>query len=113
MEGSPLIAGSLARAGVDKADLTAPLDSTIRSQSIVGTRFALENMMFEEEGEFSIPTRHPRLTKHTTAPPEYGQNSGTGSGGGMLDRIEELNSERPGLKRSTVYTKEKKPGAYD
>lgn len=90
MEGSPVIAGSLARAGVDKAEITAPLDSTIRSQSIVGTRFALENMMFEEEADFDMPARHPRLTKHTTAPPEYGQNSG--SGGGMLDRIEELTS---------------------
>ena len=70
MDGSPLVAGSLARAGVEKADLVAPLDGTIRSQSIVGTRFALENMMFEEEGEFDMPARHPRLTKHTTAPAE-------------------------------------------
>ena len=31
----------------------------------------------------------------------------------MLDRIEELTEERPGLRRQTVHTKEKKPGAYE
>ena len=103
-----MVAGSLARAGVEKSEITAPLDSTIRSQSIIGTRFALENMMFEEEGDFDMPTRHPRLTKHTTAPPDYAPGGGA-SNGGMLDKIEELTTEH-GLKRQTVYTKEKRPG---
>lgn len=31
MDGSPLVAGSLARAGVEKGEVVAPLDSTIRS----------------------------------------------------------------------------------
>lgn len=71
--------------------------------------------MFEEEGDFDMPVRHPRLTKHTTAPPEYGNKSKPGpSNGGMLDRIEELTQEKPGLRRQTAYTKEKKPGtAYE
>ena len=77
MDGSPTVSGSLARAGVEKTELVAPLDGTIRSQSIMGTKFALENMMFEDEGFDMSAERHPRLTKHTTAPPE--------GGGGMLD----------------------------
>lgn len=45
------VESSFRHAELDKKDLVAPLDDMIRSQSIIGTKFALENMMFEDEEE--------------------------------------------------------------
>jgi hypothetical protein len=53
-EPSEGVGSSFRHADLDKRDLTAPLDGMIRSQSIIGTKFALENMMFEDEDDTFI-----------------------------------------------------------
>lgn len=54
---------SFRHADLDKRDLIAPLDGMIRSQSIIGTKFALENMMFEDEEE-TFTNRTPETYGH-------------------------------------------------